>query len=52
MKKIAQVTVRVKDARGIQVGLNQGALAVQLWTGVDPDRDVMRARLAAIFAAG
>lgn len=27
MKKIAQVTVRVKDARGIQVGLNQGALA-------------------------
>ncbi|SKA37793.1 hypothetical protein SAMN02745126_05958 [Enhydrobacter aerosaccus] len=27
MKKIAQVTVRVKDARGIQVGLKQGALA-------------------------
>ncbi len=26
MKKIAQVTVRVKDARGIRVGLNQGAL--------------------------
>ncbi len=26
MKKIAQLTVRVKDARGIQVGLNQGAL--------------------------
>lgn len=26
MKKIAQVTVRVKDARGLQVGLNQGAL--------------------------
>ncbi len=26
MKKIAQVTVRVKDARGVQVGLNQGAL--------------------------
>ncbi len=25
MKKIAQVTVRVKDARGIKVGLNQGA---------------------------
>lgn len=27
MKKIAQVTVRVKDARGIKVGLNQGALS-------------------------
>jgi hypothetical protein len=26
MKKIAQVTVRVKDARGVQVGLNQGAV--------------------------
>jgi hypothetical protein len=26
MKKIAQVTVRVKNARGIQVGLNQGAV--------------------------
>ncbi len=24
MKKIAQVTLRVKDARGVQVGLNQG----------------------------
>jgi hypothetical protein len=27
MKKIGQVTVRVKDARGLSVGLNQGALA-------------------------
>jgi hypothetical protein len=27
MKKIAEVTVRVKDARGIRVGLNQGALS-------------------------
>ncbi len=27
MKKIAQVTVRVKEARGLQVGLNQGALS-------------------------
>jgi hypothetical protein len=27
MKKIGQVTVRVKDARGLKVGLNQGALA-------------------------
>jgi hypothetical protein len=26
MKKIAQVTVRVKESRGIQIGLNQGAL--------------------------
>ncbi len=26
MKKIAQVTVRVKDARGLKVGLDQGAL--------------------------
>lgn len=26
MKKIARLTVRVKDARGLQVGLNQGAL--------------------------
>jgi hypothetical protein len=26
MKKIAQLTVRVKDARGLQLGLNQGAL--------------------------
>jgi hypothetical protein len=26
MKKIAQVTVRVKDARGVQVGLNQGTV--------------------------
>lgn len=37
---------------GLGMLVNQGALAVQLWTGVDPDRDVMRARLAAIFAAG
>jgi len=27
MKKIGQVTVRVKEARGLSVGLNQGALA-------------------------
>jgi hypothetical protein len=27
MKKIGQVTVRVKEARGLKVGLNQGALA-------------------------
>lgn len=27
MKKIGQVTVRVKEARGLRVGLNQGALA-------------------------
>ena len=26
MKKIAQVTVRVKESRGVQIGLNQGAL--------------------------
>ena len=26
MKKIAQLTVRVKDSRGLQVGLNQGAV--------------------------
>lgn len=26
MKKIAQVTLRVKDARGVAVGLSQGAL--------------------------
>lgn len=37
---------------GLGMLVNQGALAVQLWTGVDPDREVMRARLAAIFAAG
>jgi shikimate dehydrogenase len=35
---------------GLGMLVNQGAVAVQLWTGVDPDRTVMRDRLAAIFA--
>ncbi len=35
---------------GLGMLVNQGAVAVKLWTGVDPDRTVMRDRLAAIFA--
>ena len=35
---------RTLDGLGMLVG--QGALAVHLWTGVEPDRDVMRAAAA------
>ncbi|MFZ0530059.1 MAG: shikimate dehydrogenase [Propionicimonas sp.] len=35
---------------GLGMLVNQGALAVELWTGVDPDRAVMRDRLAEIFS--
>jgi shikimate dehydrogenase len=38
---------RTLDGLGMLV--NQGAIAIRLWTGVDPDRDVMRATLAEIF---
>ena len=38
---------RTLDGLGMLV--NQGAVAIRLWTGVDPDRDVMRAALAEIF---
>ena len=34
---------------GLGMLVNQGALAIQLWTGVDPDRSVMRNRLTEIF---
>ena len=34
---------------GLGMLVNQGAVAMRLWTGVDPDRDVMRATLAEIF---
>lgn len=49
--------LRAAEARGCRTldGLgmlvNQGALAIQLWTGIDPDREVMRGTLARIFAA-
>jgi shikimate dehydrogenase len=36
---------------GLGMLVNQGALAVELWTGVHPDRAVMRGRLAEIFSA-
>lgn len=36
---------------GLGMLVNQGARAIQLWTGVDPDRSVMRYRLAEIFAS-
>jgi shikimate dehydrogenase len=35
---------------GLGMLVNQGALAIRLWTGVDPDRTVMRHRLTDIFA--
>lgn len=41
---------RTLDGLGMLV--NQGALAIQLWTGVNPDREVMRSTLAGIFNAG
>ncbi len=34
---------------GLGMLVNQGARAVELWTGVTPDRGVMRSRLAEIF---
>src|SRR5215472_8305908 len=34
---------------GLGMLVNQGAVAMRLWTGVDPDRGVMRATLAEIF---
>ena len=34
---------------GLGMLVNQGALAIALWTGVDPDRSVMRNRLTEIF---
>lgn len=36
---------------GLGMLVNQGALAIQLWTGVDPDRGVMRDRLTEIFSS-
>ena len=36
---------------GLGMLVNQGALAIELWTGVDPDRSVMRDRLTEIFSA-
>jgi shikimate dehydrogenase len=35
---------------GLGMLVNQGALAIRLWTGVDPDRSVMRNRLTEIFS--
>ena len=37
---------------GLGMLVNQGALAIQLWTGVDPDRTIMRNRLTEIFSEG
>lgn len=34
---------------GLGMLVNQGALAIELWAGIDPDRGVMRARLEEIF---
>lgn len=48
--------IRAAQARGLTTvdGLgmlvNQGALAIQQWLGVDPDRSVMRSKLSEIFA--
>ncbi len=42
--------LRTLDGLGMLV--NQGARAVTLWTGIEPDRGVMRRRLAEVFAAG
>jgi shikimate dehydrogenase len=40
---------RTLDGLGMLV--NQGAVAIELWTGVTPDREVMRAALTDIFGA-
>jgi shikimate dehydrogenase len=34
---------------GLGMLVNQGAIAIRLWTGVDPDRAVMRAKVEALF---
>lgn len=36
---------------GLGMLVNQGAVAIELWTGVDPDRAVMRHRLTEVFGA-
>ena len=40
---------QVLDGLGMLV--NQGAIAIRLWTGVDVDRGVMRRELETIFGA-
>lgn len=35
---------------GLEMLVEQGALSVELWTGVEPERAVMRETLAAVFA--
>jgi len=50
--------VREAEARGCTVldGLGmlvaQGAIAIAHWTGIEPDRGVMRAEVERIFASG
>ena len=35
---------------GLGMLVNQGVISIRLWTGVDPDPEVMRATLVDIFA--
>ena len=37
---------------GLGMLINQGRLGVRYWTGVDPDRTVMRAALERVFGVG
>lgn len=37
---------------GLGMLIHQGAIAIELWTGREPDRSVMRSALEAIFSAG
>ena len=36
---------------GLEMLVEQGALSIRLWAGVEPDRAVMRAALASIFGS-
>ena len=44
LRQAAAAGCRTLDGLGMLV--NQGAIAFRLWTGVEPDGDVMRAVLA------
>ncbi len=45
-------TAGFRTLDGLGMLINQGAIAIKLWTGLEPDRSVMRSALETIFSAG
>lgn len=45
-------TAGFRTLDGLGMLINQGAIAIKLWTGLEPDRSVMRSALETIFSDG